>query len=273
MRFKKGKEMKKFLVTFLTLLCLCFSALAKNIEAEGVAATAQGAEREALRSAVEEAVGVYVGSNTLQQKYQIIQDTILTHSQGYVTDYQVIQRQQRPDGLWRVKIKAEIDELADAKLLSELAKQGIINVVLRNPKIAVQVSYTINTPVTDWAAHALTEELVNTGFKRACVGKIPDADFIVRCKIRYKDKGDIGKYMGDGRRSVGTRSAVVSLTAQLTQVSTGKNIALGSKNMSAVAGSLGEALRKASQKVGREMGKYIVEQLLILGSGPALKEE
>lgn len=265
--------MKKIVLLLILIVSLCSSALAKSIDAEGVSSTVKGAEREALRNAVEHAVGTYVGSVTLTEKYKIIQDSILTHSQGYVKDYQVLDRRQRADGLWRVKLRAEIDETADAKLLSELAKQGIINIILRNPKIDVMVNYGENSAVGNWTATALTEELISTGFKRAAIGERENPDFIIKGYAKYSDGGDIGKYLGNGTKRTGTKSARVTLTAQLYQVSTGKTIALGTKTGAAVAAGREYSMEKAAQKVGSEMGKYIVEQLLVLGSGPALKEE
>jgi len=265
--------MKKIVLLLFLLVSLCGSALAKSIDAEGVSTTAKGAEREALRSAVEQAIGTYVGSVTMVNKYKIIQDSILAYSQGYVNDYQVLDRRQRADGLWRVKLRAQIDATADAKLLSELAKQGIINVSLRNPKIDVIVNYGENSAVGNWTATALTEELVSTGFKRAAICEREHPDFIIKGHAKYNDQGDVGKYLGDGTKRAGTKSARVTLTAQLYQVSTGKTVALGTKTGAAVAADRGYALEKAAQNVGIEMGKYIVEQLLILGSGPALREE
>ncbi|MCQ2363332.1 MAG: hypothetical protein MJ041_03270 [Acidaminococcaceae bacterium] len=265
--------MKKYVLMTALLLSLCGSVWAKSIDVEGVAATAKGAEREALRNAVENAVGTYVGSMTLTEKYKVIQDSILTHSQGYVSDYQVLERRQRRDGLWRVKLRAEIDETADAKLLSELARQGIINIVLRNPKIDVMINYGENSAVGNWTAVALAEELVGTGFKRAAIGERDDPDFVIRGYAKYSDGGDVGQFIGDGKKRTGTKSARVTVAAELHQMSTGKTIALGSKTVSAVAAGKEYALQKAAHRVGSEMGKYIVEQLLILGSGPALKEE
>lgn len=42
-------------------------------------------------------------------------------------------------GLWRVTINATVDDYPNSKLMNELTRLGIINVQLRNPKIAVYV--------------------------------------------------------------------------------------------------------------------------------------
>jgi len=265
--------MRKSIILSLALFMLMtFPVFAKSVVGVGFGINSDIAEKNALRDAVENAVGTYVDSVTLSEKQQIIEDRILTHSQGYVTDYKVLNIKQKKDG-WQVKIQAEIDPKADAKLLSELAKQGIINVVLRNPKIAVAVNLRENSATGNWAEEALTESLITAGFKRAYIGEDDGSDFVVIGKAYDSYGGDIGKFVGNGKHKTGTKSAKVILSVQLYQRSTGKTIALGQKIGRAVGTDKCSCLHKAAKKAGEDMGQHIVEQLLILGSGPALQEQ
>ena len=86
--------MKKFiLVLFILCLTINFSTvLAQEITVSGYGNTFEDAERDALRTAVEKAVGTMVDSQTLVQNNQLVNDEIYTHSKGYITNYSVLEK-------------------------------------------------------------------------------------------------------------------------------------------------------------------------------------
>ena len=159
---------KKFsALIFATILIFCSSAFAKTVTVTGVGITPSEAENDALRMAVQNTLGVLVDSNTLVEKNVLIQDQIYTQSRGFVTDYRVTGKNQTADG-WQVTIVADVDDQPNSKLMSELARLGIINTQLRNPKIAVYLPEThIQYRVPDPAGEtAIVKALIDAGFSQ-----------------------------------------------------------------------------------------------------------
>ncbi len=84
---------------FFFFLLIFSTAQADSVIAEGVAnigndpaAARDKAIEDALRRAVDQAVGAIVESETLTENYQLISDRIYSHSSGYVQTYNVISR-------------------------------------------------------------------------------------------------------------------------------------------------------------------------------------
>ncbi len=95
--------------------------------AEGTGTDATEALREALRAAVRQAVGVYVDSETLTAKDDVVTDRIITYSDAFVARYEELSR-STVDGLVTVRISADIQA---RKLTEELrkVKVGTVDVV------------------------------------------------------------------------------------------------------------------------------------------------
>lgn len=89
--------------------------------AEGTGITASEALREAFRTAVRQAVGVYVDSETISQKEEIVTDRLKTFSDGFVVRYEELGR-ETVDGLVRMKISAAIEV---GKMLANLREAKI----------------------------------------------------------------------------------------------------------------------------------------------------
>jgi hypothetical protein len=89
--------------------------------AEGTGTNASEALREAFRTAVRQAVGVYVDSETLSQKEEIVSDRLTTFSDAFVVRYEELER-ETVDGLVRVKISAAIEV---GKMLANLRESKI----------------------------------------------------------------------------------------------------------------------------------------------------
>ena len=119
----------------LAVTVTCFEAGARTIEAEGVGYNRDGAVQAALRSAVEQCVGMSVNSQTLVQNAVLVSDKILTHASGYVSSHQVIS-QGVEFGLVKVRVSADVamgkleDDLSAQKLLYEIKNKPRLMVVL-----------------------------------------------------------------------------------------------------------------------------------------------
>ena len=164
--------MKK-LVILLMLAAAVFScslALARNVTVTGMGVTVAEAENDALRNAVERAVGVLVDSQTLTEKNVVLHDQVYTQSRGFIRNYTVTGRSRLADG-WRVTVDADIDDSPDSRLMTELTKLGIIDTRLRNPKIAVYIPEKhIRFSVPDPAAEtAVVKVFVDAGFNNMIV--------------------------------------------------------------------------------------------------------
>lgn len=79
----------------------------RAVAAVGVGATSEAATHAALRSAVEQGVGVFVTSQTRVENDRLIQDRILSMSTGFVRRYQVVETRQGPSGV-EVRLLAEV---------------------------------------------------------------------------------------------------------------------------------------------------------------------
>ncbi|MFH0788505.1 MAG: flagellar assembly protein T N-terminal domain-containing protein [Pseudomonadota bacterium] len=88
---------------------------------------------DALRKAVEQAVGTLVSSNTLTEQYKVIHDKILAQTTGYVQRYKILS--EKPEGeVYRVKIQAEVGR---ANLTNDLRALGLLHVLAEKPKVMV----------------------------------------------------------------------------------------------------------------------------------------
>ena len=107
-----------------------------NIIAGDVAHARDDAIDDALRKAVQQALGTYLSSETLVQNYQMVEDNILTWTHGYVKNYRVVSERQLDPSTYQVVVEADIrmDDLkSDAESLQNLlAKMG-------NPRMMIMI--------------------------------------------------------------------------------------------------------------------------------------
>ncbi|QED28439.1 hypothetical protein FRD01_14585 [Microvenator marinus] len=119
------------------LIFLCF--LAPNswaqeqaVEVEAVGASFREATVNAQRSAVEQAVGTLISSDTLVIDGGLIRDEILLYSSGYIQTWETISKERLGDGSFRVKIRALVatsrlsDKLVQLKVSGETSGKDIM---------------------------------------------------------------------------------------------------------------------------------------------------
>lgn len=136
---------------FLVLACLVFlpaggasAEETKFVTAEGVAAVQQGAIdiardaaiEDAQKRAVEQAIGIFIDSQTQVENFQLISDNILSQVKGYVKKYTLIDERTDADIL-RVKINAEVSL---GKLSDELSAIGILMARMHKPRTMVLIA-------------------------------------------------------------------------------------------------------------------------------------
>lgn len=114
---------------FLIVAALVFSGNASGelieVTATGVGKDEASSEKEALISAVKQAVGAFMDAETLIENEEILYDRILTLSDGFVSEYRIVgSPRMRQDGLLETTILAKVkrgdvgDALSSAGLTS-----------------------------------------------------------------------------------------------------------------------------------------------------------
>ena len=271
-------------LTALILLLCCSLAQAQPVTAVGVGTTPSEAERDAMRCAVQQAVGTLLDANTITRNAQIIEDNIYTTSHGYIANYTVTKRQQT-DGVWRITINADISTDPSSALMDKLTRLGIIQHSLRNAKIAVLIpEQHLTRQLLDPAGEtAVIKTLLEAGFAniidisqtrldhniitRAATTEqmknIADslqADILITGEA-FSERGDRLPYM-DGLTSCQAR-----VEAKMYIVRTGQIIAADGTYGQAVHNTEAIAAKRALAQAGEKMGRYLSEQLLGYGSG------
>ena len=99
----------------------------QEIIAEGVGANADEALKDAYRNAVRQVVGAVVDAETLIKNDEIIDDKVLTYSDGFITGYEEVDGSKKvKSGLHRIKIKAQVERR------SVIAKLKAANVTMKD---------------------------------------------------------------------------------------------------------------------------------------------
>jgi hypothetical protein len=106
-----------------------------SVEKGGVPAARDRALDDALRKAVEQAVGTLIESETIVQNYQVINDSIYAQTKGFVRSYQIVSEKQ--DGpLYRVSVAATV-AVGDVK--EDLQALGLLIQRMRRPRVMVMI--------------------------------------------------------------------------------------------------------------------------------------
>lgn len=115
---------------------------------------------QANRLAVEQAMGVYVVSETEIKDMIVVKDTILTKASGYISGYKIL-AESKANGIYKVKIQATVSV---APLVDQLAKLGL----LRDWTVAVVLVSNAGVRASNEAAKTrLNEFMLTRGFKLA----------------------------------------------------------------------------------------------------------
>ncbi|GAB4423558.1 MAG: hypothetical protein OHK0032_18530 [Thermodesulfovibrionales bacterium] len=171
-------KIKALLAYFLLLTFyfpLSIAEAGEFITAEGMAAIISGntviardkAIDDALRKAVEQAVGTLVSSDTMTENYKVIHDKILAQTTGYIERYKIISEGAEGD-IYKVKIQAEVGK---DNLTNDLRALGLLHVLKEKPKVMVLIDEKVAGifGTTAWenvgqAESTIMERLLAAGF-------------------------------------------------------------------------------------------------------------
>jgi hypothetical protein len=232
---------------------------------------------DALRRAVEQAVGMFLHSETIVQNGDILNDSVYSRSKGYIRKY-VILKEVADSKLYNVVVEADV---STGKLRNDLSAIGLLVVRKHKPRIMVVIpEYHINRRIPDPAGETeIIRRLLEKGFKVV--------DQYQVTKIRYNDqvraaiKGNtslatkiglehgaeviiIGEAFSEyvGRIYGELDSCSARIEARAIRIDTGEILAAGSKQVADLDITPALAGKKALQKAGNEIGSYLVEKLL-----------
>jgi Ca2+-binding EF-hand superfamily protein len=104
------------------------------VVAEGVGLTAEAAQKQAFRNAVQQGVGALVDSTTIIKNDKLIEDEVLTYSHGFIKSWDEISN-RKVDGLHVVKIRAVVKR---RDLSVQLKKLNIASTLL-DAKMSIKV--------------------------------------------------------------------------------------------------------------------------------------
>lgn len=267
-------------MTVLVMMITMFSSMcsAKNVTVQGQGASEVTAKNDALRCAVEDAVGFMVDARTWIENAALVEDKVVTRSKGYITSYKILNKYKDGDR-WKVTVNAEVvDDPSKVKeLMSTLTKEGLIKDYLGNPRIAV-IMQTEDKVRATGAEVEIIRGFKAAGFNNmvacdsvqqsndlAALAQSLEADILIVGSVVNEELGDVGRYLKHNR-ATNIMSCRTHINAEMYYAKTGRLVATEGRNASAVDISSDTALQKAEQKVGKEIGEHFAEQLLILGA-------
>lgn len=108
----------KRLIGRVVAVCVAAATLAAaasdttTVRGSGKDSDSAEALKAALQDAIENAVGMLVDAEQEMRNYELVKDEILTHSNAYVEDYEVIDTSEMPSGLVKTTIEAKVRKQA-----------------------------------------------------------------------------------------------------------------------------------------------------------------
>jgi hypothetical protein len=289
--------MKKLILFFALFVCVTVLAFAQDIShvtAEGVASVGTDAAaahdkalEDALRRAVEQAVGTIVESETATENYQLLTDKIYSHSSGYVKSYKILSESQ-DGGLTRIKISADV---SSGDLSDDLASIGLLQRRMKYPRVVVMISETnvfegnwwnMYTVSNNQAESTVIEKLKAKGFNVVDPGSVrkglSSSDAMQAWQGNDMTAGRIGSKFSAEVVVVGAASSTqadntiagsdlisVSTTLNARAVKTGSGEILAQASADGTAAhinnvvALQQAMQKASEKVADNLIGGILE--------------
>jgi len=243
--------MKKFLAAFLMMILLSGATCsAENIYAVGRGNTERSAIHNAMRTAIEQKLGVAINSKTRTENHILLADEISVDSAGLVSSYKIISSRV-VNGIYIVEISAEIDDKKISSRLTDLDKKSLVDVNADNPRVAV-VAFDSSGRRYAEIENEIISALKRQGFSRtvapAQIKKIvPSSLFNVPDNL-FLDNTDCLVVA-----EIKNLSGEVSISSRLIQLNTGEIIYAGTATGGGSFISDGDALKLAGRRAGNEI--------------------
>lgn len=243
---------------------------------------------DALRKAVEQAIGTIVSSETMVANYQVLSDNVYTKTQGYIKSYDVVKEWQ-VSGLYQVLVRAVVET---GPLKDDLSALGVLQMKAGRPKVLFLIAeknigqkyyhfwwwgkseYKGETVDISAAETAMKEAFVTNGFTVVDTGRPEDisvTDAYRVADLSAAEAKEIGKAVNaevvvygkavakEGPAAGGTvvTAYLADVTAQAVRVDDGVVLAVSgghgvSRNISDISGGT-EAITRASQELAGKL--------------------
>lgn len=126
---------------------------------------------DALRTAIEQALGTMISSETLVENFQLIDDNIFSKTEGYIQHYQVVEEGKRDESLYEVTVKAIVkmsDLINDFDAIATLIRRKNtprMMVLIDETNIGETPGYHLVTANLNTAETAIMEQFMAKGFR------------------------------------------------------------------------------------------------------------
>ena len=255
---------------------------AEAVTVTGVGTNREEALRDALRLAVERAVGTAIVSETLVQNAAVVQDEIYTKAQGFVQSYSILHEVQEGEQC-RITAAVTVDNTPGSPLMQKLERI----LLARDPRIAVVILNNELGTVDAAGEGAVIEGLTEYGFTRVFdaelvanrygaqylvnlvsnmhgLSDIPKnlgVDYLIMGRSRSEASGDLLQAFGDSGQLSGMYSYKAHIDAKMMKADTGEIIAAHAEDAAAVDIAASTGNGKALVAAGKALGIYMAEQL------------
>ena len=221
----------------------------------GALAARQAATQQALRNAVEKALGVYVSARTLTQNYQMVRDQVLTRSDGYAALKEILSEK-----IGTQEVSVTIRALVSLKPLAQQLKTLRLTRAWR-----ICVAAKSDAEISAGAVAAVEQNLANAGF--VVVSSPKEADISVLLSPRFEKVADIPAISGS--YSATMHSVRGEVTARATRAGTGEIIAALSASDTTFHVSADAARSTAAHDAATALAPRLADALLVLPAAAA----
>lgn len=278
--------MKKNVLSF----ALCIAVFAwtiplyaaeKIVEADGLSVISkEDAIRQAQRAAVEQAVGVFIRSQTEVENFEVKKDKIMSRTQGYITRFTVLKAETTPDD-YTVKIRAVIsldkikDDLMAMKILLDSMERPKVMILIEEKYVGMddigmrlaetEISSLLGAKGFDLVDQAQVERVKSLDQARqALAGNMAAAQSIgLNLGAQYVILGKaVVQDIGEAFPGTGMKSLQAGMQLKILQTQSG--LVLGSVVKNGIAAHISpltgatKALRIAAQKA---VDEYVVDAI------------
>lgn len=256
---------------------------------ENVAAARDRAIDDALRKAVEQALGTYIDSQTRVENFVLVEDRILSWSKGYVSRYEIVEDSKQSPELYQVTVAATVDV---ANLQDDVRAVQELIANMGNPRLMFLIDEQNVGDVTDQfhyfavnmtaAETAMMTRFMEKGFdvvdpavsrrakERDRILAAISGDAKAAALIASSQQAEVvitGKAVAKVAQGInlgGMKSCQANLTARVVDADVGSVIATGSKHaaqvhIDEVTGGT-KAIEKAANSLADELAGKILEK-------------
>ncbi len=194
-----------------------------------VAAARDGAQRAALREAVESGVGVLISSITQASNYVIIEDEIFSATRGFVRSFDVVGEGRSEDGLtYQITVDAQVDL---QRLEEKIASIDLAHAVAGRPRFVCRGA-EFDEGRWQWSAVATQQLLAamrplgqrlepasaaegSLGMTDADLAKTYLADVLVDGRVRYSEADAVIPGSDTRLTNLGVASRTATVTLEI----------------------------------------------------------